>query len=278
MLTKDQLVHWETFGFVIFSGLLTSDEVETARKEFEAGLAAERSHSPEGGLPTGFSGLGPRTPFLASLPEDPRFQEAAEQMWGKDVVAMASNGQRFTKSYTNWHPDIPEGTPETKDNHVQGVKFAFYVEPLDRDTGALRVIPGSHKSPFHDQLFAMGLKGEDSLYLKSSGLDVGDIPSYIWSSEPPDVIAFNLRMWHGSWGGSSDCRQCTVVYYKNPSSPREEELTRETARWVTKPTYDNSPKGPRYDPHWLSNTGGSPTRQRWIEWLHKYGFVDSDAE
>ena len=274
MLTNQQLVHWETFGFVILRGLLTSDEVETARREFEAGLS-EKSKDPEGRLPTSFSAHGPTTPLLATLPEDPRFQEAAEQMWGKDVVLVGSSGQRFTKSHIYWHPDMPDATPETKDDHVQGVKFAFYLEPLDRDTGALRVIPGSHKSPFHDQLFAMGLKGWDSPYLQSTGLNVGDIPSYIWHSDPSDVIAFNLRVWHASWGASADRRQCSVVYYKNPSTPREEELTRELAQWRKANAHAGS-RGPRYDPHWLSNPEGSPTRQRWIEWLHKYGFVDSD--
>ena len=273
MLTRRQLVHWQTFGFVVLRGLLTADEAATARREFEAGLGA---HRPEYASPTYFSALGPLTPFLASLSEDPRFLEAGQQMWGEDAVAIGSSGQIFTKPYTYWHPDIPEGTPETKDDHVHGVKFAFYLDPLEGDTGALRLIPGSHKSPYHDRLFAMGLKGEDSPYLKKSNLSVRDIPAYIWEAEPTDVLAFNLRVWHGGWGGSADRRQCAVVYYENPSTPRQEELAREMARWQRKVA--KSPAETRYDPQWLSNPERSPTRQRWIEYLRRYGFLDPDRQ
>ena len=274
MLTEQQLTYWHTFGFVTFPDLFTEDEVETIRKEFEAGLAAEQAYNPDGELPLYFTGLGSSTPFLAALPEDPRFLDAAEQMWGNDVVAMGSSGQRFTKSNTYWHPDLIEGSSETKDNHVKGVKFACYMEHLEGDSGALRLVPGSHKSPFHDELFAMGLKGDDSPYLKEAGLTVSDIPAYVCASKPTDVIAFNNRLWHSSWGGSSDRRQCTVVYYKNPGSAREEELTREHVGLSAKLTTDADGHGPKYPAEWLDNPAGSPTRQRWIDWLKHYGFID----
>ena len=274
MLTDHRVAQWRTFGFVTFPGLFTADEVETIHKEFEVGLAAEQAYYPDGNLPTHFSGLGAGTPFLASLPEDPRFLEAAEQMWGNDVVAMGSSGQRFTKSNTYWHPDLIDGSSETKVDHVQGVKFACYMEPLDDDTGALRLIPGSHKSPFHDELFAIGLKGDDSPYLRDSQLTVSDIPAFVWASKPTDVVAFNARTWHASWGGSPDRRQCNVVYYKNAGSPREQELTWEYAQLSSKLRIDADSRGPQYPREWLDNPQGSAKRQRWIDWLQHYGFTD----
>jgi ectoine hydroxylase-related dioxygenase (phytanoyl-CoA dioxygenase family) len=32
------------------------------------------------------------------------------------------------------------------------VKMAFYLEPVDADTGALRLVPGSHLEPLHSEL------------------------------------------------------------------------------------------------------------------------------
>jgi hypothetical protein len=36
---------------------------------------------------------------------------------------------------------------------VTAVKFAAYLERLDADTGALRLLPGSHRQPFHEGAF-----------------------------------------------------------------------------------------------------------------------------
>jgi hypothetical protein len=93
MLTDQQQTHWHTFGFVTLRNLFTDTEVETIRDEFEAGLATEQANDPDGELPLYFSGLGSSTPFLAALPEDPRFLEAAEHIWGDDVISSGSMGQ-----------------------------------------------------------------------------------------------------------------------------------------------------------------------------------------
>ena len=273
MLTEQQQTQWETFGFLTFKDLLTQDEVATVRREFETGLESERDYYPDGDLPRHFTGLSPETPFLRSLPEDPRFLEAAQQMWGDDVVCVGSTGQRFTTSNTYWHPDLIDGTPETKDNHIRGVKFAFYLEPLQAGNGALRLIPGSHRSPFHDELFAMGLKGNDSSYLKEAGLAVVDIPAYVWASGPADVVAFNNRVWHASWGGPADRRQVNVMYYKNAADAREEELSYESARLSKTLRSNDDRRRPLYPPTWLANPSNSPTQQHWIDWLGKYGYL-----
>lgn len=272
MLTDQQQTHWHTFGFVTFRNLFTETEVETIHDEFEAGLATEQTNYSDGELPISFSGLGSSTPFLSALPEDPRFLEAAEQIWGDDVISSGSMGQRFTNSNTYWHPDLVDGSHETKDNHIPGVKFACYLDALKPDSGALRLIPGSHMSPLHDELFAIGLKGDESPYLKKAGVTIRDIPAYVWASDPTDVIAFNNRLWHASWGGSDDRRQVNVMYYKNASNSKEEDLTREYVDLTRKTLPEKH--GPMYPEYWLNNPADSPTRRRWIDWLNHYGFLN----
>lgn len=273
MLTAYQQRHWDTFGFVTFHDLFSQIEVDIIQDEFELGLKSEQANYPDGELPRHFTGLGSETPFFRSLPEDPRFLEAAEQMFGNDVVSVGSNGQRFTTDKTRWHPDLIKGTSETKNNHIEGVKFACYLEPLGINNGSLRLIPGSHLSPFHDELFAIGLKGNDSEFLKGTGLSVGDIPAYVWTSQPTDVIAFNNRTWHASWGGSGDRRQINVMYYKNPHNVREEGLAYEISRQEKILRIDDDRRGLMYPYSWLANPDNDPKRQHWIDWLGKYGYL-----
>jgi hypothetical protein len=177
------------------------------------------------------------TPFLASLLEDPRFCEAAEQLYGDDVFGIASDINRYVGD-THWHPD-------TGSIHQYGVKFAYYLQPVGAENGALRVIPGSHKQPFHDELRQ-----------KMSELELGirDVPAYVFESEPGDAIAFDVRCWHASWGGGIDRWMCVLVYYNNPKTPEEEEATR-------KQIIGN---GIDYVP-WAANAEGNPRRKRWID-------------
>ena len=43
MLTNDQVIQFDTFGFLVLRGVLTPEELDTVNSEFETGLAtAER--------------------------------------------------------------------------------------------------------------------------------------------------------------------------------------------------------------------------------------------
>ena len=39
------------------------------------------------------------------------------------------------------------------------------------------------------------------------------------------MVAFDVRCWHGSWGGAVDRRMCVLVYYNNPKTPEEAAAT-----------------------------------------------------
>ena len=97
----------------------------------------------------------------------------------------------------------------------------MYLQPTTADRGALRVIPGSHKKPLHEDLLRIGVKGfdeDDSQFLKRSGLSGEDIPCYIFESNPGDVITFNEWTWHAAFGGYQDRRTCTFNFYRNSNN------------------------------------------------------------
>ena len=280
MLTPGQITHFETFGFLVFRQLFDSDEMRIIDSELDRALEHAVRQAPDDAKKgqIAWSHLGPETPFLAGLLEDSRFIEAAEQLYGDDVVAGFSGGNRFVGNSTYWHPDIAEATAETKNRHQHALKFGFYLEPLNSNNGALRMIPGSHRSPFHDELFGIGLKepgkGVPSPFLEASGLTIADIPAYIFESEPGDVFAFDIRMWHSSWGGDpKGRREGSLVYYANPRTPEEEQDTREHVARNARVRAGNVMSGPAYHPYWVENREGSAKRQRWIDWLRKWGFI-----
>ena len=107
MFTENQLVQFDTFGFVVMRGILTSDELSTINAEFDVGLARARASMARWGIrkQLNWSNLGPGTPFLASLLEDSRFLEPAEQLCSEDVVGYYATANSYDSNRTEWHPD-----------------------------------------------------------------------------------------------------------------------------------------------------------------------------
>ena len=145
------------------------------------------------------------------------------------------------------------------------MKFAFYLDPVDATSGALRLIPGSHQQAFHEQLRAS---------LPALDLAVADVPAYVCASHPGDVVAFNMRCWHASHGGATGRRMSTCVYFPNPQGEAEEAAARKrAARYKDSAAKFGRPGQSMYPPEWLANPQGSPTRQRWLERLGELGFL-----
>jgi len=264
MLTEQQVNHFKTFGFLIFRQAFSPDELKTIHAEFEHALTSAYRHAPFDGTRRHWvRTMGPETPFFASLLEDPRFCEASEQLYGKDVLGVVSDINRFVGD-TEWHPD--HHVDPTKDCY--GVKFGYYLEPVNANSGALRVIPGSHKDPLHTEL---------RQNVSQFGLDVCDVPAYVCESAPGDVIAFDVRCWHASWGGSNNRPMCTLVYYNNPKTPAEEKAMRKrTTDLAREPDHVGLPASTHHAimSHWVANRGGSSKRQNWIDRMQELGFFD----
>ena len=264
MLTEEQLAHFKTFGFVVMRSVLTEDELKTIRSEFDHRAAEAFSFEPfDGSKRHTFNMMGHGTPFFASLMEDPRFAETAEQMYG-DVLGRGSDGNRYVRN-TFWHNDpvCPE---------AYGVKFAIYLQRMRADNGSLRLIPGSHKGPWFDQLderpplrYAWVRKD----YARAEADDVVEsIPGYACETDPGDVVAFNDRLYHASVGGPNDRQQCDITYLKYPRTPQEVAATISLAKdYMTERDNSADPWNPRRTApdEWLANPDGNPLRQRWID-------------
>ena len=127
----------------------------------------------------------------------------------------------------------------------------------------------------HSDIAALPLKQSIDGVVNKGGVATDEVPAFAARSEPGDVIAFDNRVWHASWGGGSDRRMCSVGYFAAPETPGEvasvRELVEQHASLVD--TF------PLLRPHreWLANPGGSPRRRRWLEVLSRWGFAGHGA-
>lgn len=203
-LTDQQLNHFRTFGFLIFRQLLSPEEAARYSREFDAGLDASLGGQSHDGVKRHYTGLMDEgTPFIASLAEDRRFADVAEELLDKPMLGIATDGNYYVGD-TLWHPDIGS-------HAYEGIKFAIYCDPQDASNGGLRVIPGSHLDPLYGRMVRDPLA--------AFGVQPSEVPSFVFESRPGDVVAFNLALWHAAFGGGRHRRMGTVIFYEDPRTP-----------------------------------------------------------
>lgn len=263
MLTVHQLTFYNTFGFLILRDFLKSDELKKINTEYESIIAntLRSKTSPGRHKYVSWPNLGPDTPFTGTLLEDGKICKTAEQLLDGEIYGISCNSGSFVGE-TQWHPDCEK-------IHFRSLKFAFYLQPLNDRNGALRVIPGSHRNPIHDELLKNNLRSDNP----------GQAPAHICAVQPGDGVIFDARLWHASSGGSEDRRLITLIYNRVPESAKEKEATLYDAKGscstrenLAKNTY-YSP-GPEYHPQWLSNALRDNRRQHWIIWMKEFGYME----
>ncbi|MGH3156493.1 MAG: phytanoyl-CoA dioxygenase family protein, partial [Streptosporangiaceae bacterium] len=150
MLSHQQILHFRTFGYVLLPGLFSQDETDTLRQEVTGALADASGHVPSegpdlGGVSGDYLPLATgRAPFsLALIADDPRTFGACAELLGGPAVPSIGIATCFTGD-SSWH------TRQGPD--VGGVTFWVDLEPRTAQTGALRLVPGSHRPGFERRL------------------------------------------------------------------------------------------------------------------------------
>lgn len=143
-------------------------------------------------------------PDLSAITSDPRFLAAADGLLGPDHELVGSDGNVFDCD-TSWHYDYFLAPIDQF-----FVKFFLYLDPVDRDSGALRVIPGTS---FWDSQFASTLRSgladwED--IGDAFGVAPQDVPSWAVASRPGDMIATYYRTVHATFGGDEGRRLIAI--------------------------------------------------------------------
>jgi hypothetical protein len=206
MLTAGQLAAFEAFGFLKLGAVFSTREMGDIRREFDDVLAEDR----EGRRFTGeerqmVQSFVERRAALSTLIDDDRIYGPMEQVLGPDLVWLTSDGNLYVGD-TDWHHDATvKGYPQ--------IKVALYLDPVRRDTGCLRVIPGSHEPPYHYALDPLSSQDEPGF-----GVARADVPCAYLESEPGDVVMFHQTMWHATFGGGAGRRMLALSYAPYPAT------------------------------------------------------------
>lgn len=196
-LTETQINFFDTFGYLVFPGLMR-DRLARIIDAFEAVFqGARRTH--DGTHRTCIPSFVDQNEELCKLLDDPRVDGIFTSLLGDDYNYMGSDGNYYVGD-TGWHRD---GFHE-KYRHI---KLAMYLDPVGTESGALRVIPGSHRlgEPYATILGKQAPRSKEEL-----GVSGPEVPAQVLKSEPGDVVLFNHNLFHSSWGGSSSRRMFTL--------------------------------------------------------------------
>ena len=199
-LTAADFAHLETFGFVVFPGLL-SGHLDVVNQAFETVIQRYGGRDHDGSKRTIAGQFADQHATLAGLLDIPLFDELAAHVCGPAYNYTGSDGNYYAGD-THWHAD-------NRDRERPRLKIAFYLDRVGLHSGALRVIPGSHRL---GEPFADAVQSAIERCAELWGVEPSRVPAVALESEPGDVVAFNQYLLHSSFEGSSRRRMFTINF------------------------------------------------------------------
>jgi hypothetical protein len=205
-LTQQQR-HWQRFyndfGFIRLPGLFAAER-DWISQEFER-VFLMQGITHDGTKRTGCGYLVESSVRLCSLLEDPRLDSVLTAILGEDYNYLGSAGELYVGDGM-WHPD---GVFPT----LKYAKLAMYLDPLTPETGALRLVPGSHLQGWEGNLDTQALWG----------MTPYEVPYASYNNTPGDVIIFNLNTLHNSLGGGYRRRMLNMGFSSHAGTEEEVE-------------------------------------------------------
>jgi hypothetical protein len=193
---QQQLKFFETFGYMKVPGLV-GHRLNSIVAAFEH-VMQNRAGTHDGSRRTTVVPFIDQDERLCALLDDPAVLRIAELLLGPYFNYIGGDGNYYAGD-TGWHTD---------GSHEGGrfIKMAIYLDPVDADSGALRVVPGSHRlDPGTVAVRERVLNSVEEL-----GVEGADVPAVVLDSVPGDVVLFNHNILHSSWKGNSRRRMFTL--------------------------------------------------------------------
>lgn len=212
IVTPQQLCFFETFGYLVLPGLLAAD-VGWITEEFEA-VFRDRMTVHDGTKRSCIVPFIDQRERLCTLLDDARVDGLVTGLLGEEFNYLGGDGN-FYAGDTSWHSD---------GFHTAGrfLKVALYLDPVARDTGCLRVIPGTHRLEAHAD--APGGGWDARLAARATelwGIEPREVPCVALGTRPGDVVAFNHNLMHASFGGSPRRRMFTLNFCRRCETAEE---------------------------------------------------------
>ena len=210
-------------GYVVLRKAFDPSELSA-----EVDDALKRGLRPDGGVKQGSGGVEfrvvvmmcERTPVSLALLD--ALAVPASKLLGRRVLPGRAKGTRYLGS-SGFHAD--------SDVPIPSLSFVAYLEPLDATSGALRVIPRSHRH-----------EGDEGAAADAVAL----------ATSPGDVIVFDEHLTHGSVGGGVR-RQWRVDFTVEPRTDTEAALVHRSYAKLFDLDWDagdDVDRYPSFGPYW----------------------------
>ncbi len=225
MLTPQQLAQFATFGFVLLRQAFAPEEMAAIARQADELWREDRESRAE---EVGHRHVVPfveKGPLLARLPEDDRIYLSIEQLLGAGFVWGGSEGNKGSFNQTNdhqWHCDRDDQI----DLQYTRIKIMMYLQAMQKDTGALRVMPGSHHMAFNKELQVLQPQ-QQSTSLEAFGVPGPDLPCLPLEVEPGDVVIFNHYLFHAVYGKQEGRSYIAMKFAAEPTTAEHYEALRE---------------------------------------------------
>ena len=190
-LSHTQKRFFDDFGYLALPGLM-ENEVPWIVEEFER-VFHEAGVVHDGTARSSVGRFIERSERLCALLDNPGVDGLLAGLLGEDYNYLGSGGEMYVGDGL-WHPDC-HGDP------VVQVKWAMYLDPLTPETGALRLVPGSHRQGWQGNLDTRALWG----------IGMEEVPCVVPDNRPGDVIVFNQMTLHNALGGGNRRRMLNLT-------------------------------------------------------------------
>ena len=215
-LSQEQVRFFNVFGYLALPSLFSPEEIAWITEEFETSIQAfGGGQTHDGTRRTMFGGPIEHTEKLSALLDDSRIIGLLSGLLGDDFNYCSGDGNYYTGD-TGWHPDGNWG-------QLFALKVAFYLDPVSRDTGCLRVIPGSQRPDHFVRTGKIDVNRSQELF----GVSPRDFPGNVaLETKPGDLVVFNHDTYHAAYGGSARRRMFTMNCTRHGNSAEDLELCR----------------------------------------------------
>ena len=221
-LSPQQIAFFETFGFVKLPGLFRA-EADRLIAGFEEVFANEASPVMETNEKLHLEqrrvialSIIDKSDDLRWLRDDPRVLGVVHALMGERYEFAESDGSLFYCE-SSWHADT-YGAPLDQYH----LKLSFYLDPLDGDSGAIRMIPGTnHFREVFGRTLRKNLMNPTKIK-RIYGVEGNEIPSWPIDSQPGDVIVWNYRTIHASYNGG-ERRRLFSMSFREPKADQPGE-------------------------------------------------------
>jgi hypothetical protein len=225
VVSPQQVTFFKTFGYLALPGLFADDmaDIEAAFEEVWANDTGPRmemevdlhKREPRTIIP----GFTDKHPLLLALRTDPRITSVADALIGTEREFADSDGN-LAWCDSDWHAD-EYGAPM----EIQHLKLSFYLDPLRADSGAIRIIPGTHH---WQESFARSIRSQFRTFGRTRevfGVESEEIPSIILNSDPGDVLVWDYRTIHASFNGQDRRRFFSLNFRVPAAAPDADRAT-----------------------------------------------------